>query len=41
MSPGYTHEAFCLVTGKNEWTYPWHRYFSDTDAIWLAVELHP
>jgi hypothetical protein len=41
MSPGYTHEAFCLVTGKNEWTYPWHRYFSDTDAIWLAIELHP
>lgn len=41
MSPGFTHEAFCLATGENRWTYPWHRYFADTDAVWLAVELHP
>ncbi|MDB5531083.1 MAG: hypothetical protein JWR51_4186 [Devosia sp.] len=41
MSPGFSHEAFCLVTGPNQWTYPWHRYYADTDAVWLAVELHP
>jgi hypothetical protein len=41
MPPGFTHEAFCLVTGENEWTYPWHRYYADTDAFWLAIELHP
>ncbi len=41
MSPGYSHEAFCKVTGENEWTYPYHRYFTETESIWLAVELHP
>lgn len=41
MSPGFSHEAFCSVTSPNQWTYPWHRYFADTDAVWLAVELHP
>jgi hypothetical protein len=41
MAPGFTHEPFCIVTGKNEWTYPWHRYYTDLESIWLAVELHP
>ena len=41
MVPGYTHDPFVKVTGKREWVYPWHRYWSDTDAIWLAIELHP
>jgi len=41
MAPGFTHEPFCIVTGKNEWTYPWHRYYTDVESIWLAVELHP
>lgn len=41
MSPGFSHEAFCKVTGDNEWTYPYHRYFTETESIWLAVELHP
>ena len=41
MSIGYSHDPFCRVTGKNQWTYPWHRYYADTDAVWLAVELHP
>ncbi|MBB3236740.1 hypothetical protein [Phyllobacterium endophyticum] len=41
MSPGYTHEPFCRVAGSNEWEYPWHRYYADTDAVWLAIELHP
>jgi hypothetical protein len=41
MAPGYTHDPFVQVTDKREWAYPWHRYFSDADAIWLAIELHP
>lgn len=41
MSIGYSHDPFCRVTGRNQWTYPWHRYYADTDAVWLAIELHP
>lgn len=36
MTPGYTHEPFCGSDHK----YPWHRYFADTDCIWLAVEYY-
>ncbi|MGO1074975.1 hypothetical protein [Inquilinus sp. CA228] len=41
MPVGHSHDPFCRVTGPNQWTYPWHRYYSDTDSVWLAVELHP
>lgn len=41
MAPGFTHEPFCNVTGPNQWTYPWHRYYTDLESIWLAIELHP
>ncbi|WP_352996902.1 hypothetical protein [Mesorhizobium sp. M1273] len=41
MVPGFTYEAFCRVSGTNQWKYPWHRYFADADAVWLAIELHP
>lgn len=41
MTPGFTHEAFCKVAEPNRWTYPWHRYYTDLESIWLAVELHP
>ncbi|MCR4265835.1 hypothetical protein [Nitratireductor sp. ZSWI3] len=41
MMPGFTHEPFCRVTGANEWTYPWHRYYTVREGIWLAIELHP
>lgn len=41
MAIGHSHDPFCRVTGKNQWTYPWHRYYSDTDSVWLAIELHP
>ena len=41
MPIGYSHDPFCRVTGKNQWTYPWHRYYADTDSVWLAIELHP
>jgi hypothetical protein len=39
MSPGFTHESFAVVDGDS-WRYPWHRYYADTDCIWLAIELH-
>lgn len=41
MAVGYSHDPFCRVAGPNQWTYPWHRYYADTDSVWLAVELHP
>jgi hypothetical protein len=41
MPIGYTHDPFCRVAGENAWEYPWHRYYADTSAIWLAIELHP
>lgn len=41
MAPGYTHDPFCRVVGKNQWEYPWHRYYCNTDSVWLAIELHP
>jgi len=36
MSPGYTHDSFCDDEGR----YPWHRYYSDTDCIWLVLEIN-
>lgn len=41
LAPGYTHDPFCLVTAQRKWVYPWHRYYSESDALWLAIELHP
>lgn len=41
MPVGSTHDPFCRVAGEDSWEYPWHRYYSDTDSIWLAIELHP
>ena len=40
-APGDTHDPIVRVTGKREWSYPWHRGWTDTDAIWMAIELHP
>jgi len=41
MPVGMTHDPFCRVAGPSAWEYPWHRYYSETDSIWLAIELHP
>jgi hypothetical protein len=41
MPVGFTHDPFCRVAGLNQWEYPWHRYYADTDSVWLAIELHP
>ncbi|NUM53797.1 MAG: hypothetical protein HUU46_09160 [Candidatus Hydrogenedentes bacterium] len=40
MGPGLTHHTFAAISGDGSWKYPWHRYYGDTDCIWLAVELH-
>jgi hypothetical protein len=41
MAPGQTHEPFFTVRDDGSWIYPWHRYYADTDCVWLAIELHP
>ena len=42
MSPGYTTSVpFCSVQANNQFSYPWHQYYADTDCIWLALEYHP
>ncbi len=41
MAPGHTHDPFVRLNASGRPEYPWHRYFSDSDAIWLAIELHP
>ena len=41
MPVGYTHDPFCRVAGEASWVYPWHRYYADTDCVWMAIELHP
>lgn len=41
MPPGFTHEPFFTVDPNGSFAYPWHRYYADTDCIWMASELHP
>jgi hypothetical protein len=42
MSPGYTTPIpFCEIRENNEYIYPWHQYYADTDCVWLAIEYHP
>ena len=41
MPPGFTHDPFFTVTADRSFSYPWHRYYADTDCIWMAIELHP
>jgi hypothetical protein len=41
MPPGFTHDPFFSVATDRTFKYPWHRYYADTDCIWMAVELHP
>lgn len=40
MPPGFTHEPFFTVAADRSFSYPWHRYYADTDCIWMAIELH-
>jgi hypothetical protein len=41
MPPGYTHDPFFVLGNDRSFSYPWHRYYADTDCIWMAIELHP
>lgn len=42
MTEGYTQIVpFCQVHENQQYTYPWHQYYSDTDCIWMAIEYHP
>lgn len=40
MDPGMTHDPFPAVDSDGHFNYPWHRYFADTDCVWMAIELH-
>ena len=40
MNPGLTHDPFPVIDPDGQYDYPWHRYFADTDCIWMAIELH-
>ena len=40
MCPGFTHDPFFVVGDDRSFSYPWHRYYSETDCIWMAIELH-
>lgn len=41
MPAGYTHNPFFKLENDRRFSYPWHRYYADTDCIWMAIELHP
>ena len=42
MTEGYTQIVpFCQVRDNQQYTYPWHQYYCDTDCIWMAIEYHP
>jgi len=38
---GATHPPFFDLKSDNAFEYPWHRYFSDSDCVWMAIEFHP
>jgi hypothetical protein len=41
LVPGNTHEPwFHYNENTREWKYPWHCYLSETDCVWMAIELH-
>lgn len=41
LPPGNSHDPFMEIAADGTFIYPWHRYFADTDCIWMAIELHP
>lgn len=41
LEPGTTHAPFCSHDAAGTWQYPWHRYWADTECVWLALEYHP
>ncbi|HXZ33081.1 MAG TPA: hypothetical protein VEH30_12450 [Terriglobales bacterium] len=41
MLPGYTHDPFFVLGNDRSFSYPWHRYYAESDCVWMAIELHP
>jgi hypothetical protein len=41
MGTGFTHDPFFTVKKDRKFSYPWHRYYAESDCIWMAIELHP
>ncbi|PHM73260.1 hypothetical protein [Xenorhabdus kozodoii] len=43
MPPGFTtSQPFCIgCDNGNDFYYPWHQYYAETDCIWMAIEYHP
>jgi len=42
LGEGQSHDIFCIALDDGStFKYPWHQYYSDTDCIWMATELHP
>lgn len=41
LGPGQTHIPFPVISEEDEFVYPWHQYYADTDTIWMAIEFHP
>ena len=41
MAAGFTHDPFFKLGADRSFSYPWHRYYADTDCVWMAIELHP
>lgn len=41
MCSGYTTSIpFCSFENDSNFNYPWHRYYADSNSIWLALEYH-
>jgi hypothetical protein len=38
---GVTHEPFFQFTPDSGFKYPMHRYFAETECVWMAIEFHP
>jgi hypothetical protein len=41
VPPGATHEAFFQFNLDRGFYYPMHRYLSQTECVWMAIEFHP
>lgn len=41
LEMGDCHPVFATQISEYEIKYPWHQYYAETDAIWLAIEWHP
>lgn len=42
MWPGYTTSIpYCTIGQPTSFDYPWHRYYAETDCLWMALEYYP